>query len=124
MKELGKYLNIKKRNSLLSEKEMFCDLVDLYESLVLRGDELDEKYSLNLTEYEDDFYLLIENLFYLHYGDWKTEIITWYVWERKNNSTGEIGLLEWTNMETDETKEVIIKCAKDLWDIFKKIENK
>jgi len=124
MKELGKYLNIKKRNSLLSEKEMFCDLVDLYESLVLRGDELDEKYSLNLTEYEDDFYLLIENLFYLHYGDWKTEIITWYVWERKNHSTGEIGLLEWTNMETDETKDVIIKCAKDLWDIFKKIENK
>ena len=121
MKELGKYLNIKKRNSLLSEKEMFCDLVDLYESLVLRGDELDEKYSLNLTEYEDDFYLLIENLFYLHYGDWKTEIITWYVWERKNNSTGEIGLLEWTNMETDETKEVIIKCTKDLWDIFKNI---
>tara|TARA_B110000503_G_scaffold67970_1_gene106310 strand:- start:1581 stop:1955 length:375 start_codon:yes stop_codon:yes gene_type:complete len=124
MKELGKYLNIKQRTSPQSEKERFCELIELYESLVLRSDKLIEAYSLNLTDYEDNFYFFIENLFDLHYGDWKTEIISWYIWDRKNPETGEIGMLEWTDDNTDTTKEILIECAEDLWNILKQIEAK
>jgi hypothetical protein len=124
MKELGKYLNVKKQNSTLPEKEMFCELITLYEEIVLRGDKLAENFVIDLTDYDDDFYLLIENLFHLHYGDWKTEIITWYIWERKNPETGEIGMLEWTDNDTDETKEILIECAEDLWEILKQIGDK
>ena len=124
MKELGKYLNIKQRTSPKSKKERFCELIELYENLVLRGDKLIETYSLNLTDYEDNFYFLIENLFDLHYGDCKTEIISWYIWNRKNPETGEIEILEWTDNDNDETKEILIECADDLWNILKKIKSK
>ena len=123
MIEFGKKLDIKKRTNPLNDKDMFCELVELYEELVLRGDKIANEFQLNLINYEDGFYLLIENLFFTKYGDWKTEIITWYIWERKDIDTGEIGLLEWTNDETEETKEILIKCAEDLWDVLEAIDN-
>ena len=123
MIEFGKKLHIKKRTNPLNDKDMFCELVELYEELVLRGDKIANEFQLNLINYEDGFYLLIENLFFTKYGDWKTEIITWYIWERKDIDTGEIGLLEWTNDETEETKEILIKCAEDLWDVLEDIDN-
>ena len=98
-------------------------MVELYEELVLRGDKIANEFQLNLIDYEDGFYLLIENLLFTKYGDWKTEIITWYIWERKDIDTGEIGLLEWTNDKTEETKEILIKCAEDLWDVLEDIDN-
>jgi|TARA_R110000787_G_scaffold2050_7_gene8477 hypothetical protein len=123
MIEFGKKLHIKKRTNPLNDKDMFCELVELYEELVLRGDKIANEFQLNLINYEDGFYLLIENLFFTKYGDWKTEIITWYIWERKDIDTGEIGLLEWTNDKTEETKEILIKCAEDLWDVLEDIDN-
>jgi|TARA_R110000772_G_scaffold205705_2_gene316320 hypothetical protein len=123
MKEFGKNLGLKKRINPLDEKELFCEIVDLYEEAAIRGTLLDENTGINLMEYDEDFYIIIENLFYLKYGEWKTEIVTWYVWERKDIVTGEIGVLEWTNEDTDETKEVIIKCAKELWDLLTEIDN-
>lgn len=123
MIEFGKKLHIKKRTNPLNDKDMFCELVELYEELVLRGDKIANEFQLNLIDYEDGFYLLIENLFFTKYGDWKTEIITWYIWERKDIDTGEIGLLEWTNDKTEETKEILIKCAEDLWDVLEDIDN-
>lgn len=123
MIEFGKKLHIKKRTNPLNDKDMFCELVELYEELVLRGDKIANEFQLNLINYEDGFYLLIENLLFTKYGDWKTEIITWYIWERKDIDTGEIGLLEWTNDKTEETKEILIKCAEDLWDVLEDIDN-
>tara|TARA_B110000967_G_C18886215_1_gene564132 strand:+ start:140 stop:520 length:381 start_codon:yes stop_codon:yes gene_type:complete len=123
MIEFGKKLHIKKRTNPLNDKDMFCELVELYEELVLRGDKIANEFQLNLIDYEDGFYLLIENLLFTKYGDWKTEIITWYIWERKDIDTGEIGLLEWTNDKTEETKEILIKCAEDLWDVLEDIDN-
>jgi len=123
MKDFGKKLNLKKRINPLNEKDLFCEIIDLYESVAIRGTTLDEGIGINLINYDEDFYIIIENLLFLKYGDWKTEIINWYIWERKDIITGEIGVLEWTNEDTDQTKEVIIKCAEDLWDVLNDIEN-
>ena len=124
MNAFGKNINIKKRTAPLEEKELFCELVDMYEELAIRSEKLYAEWSLSLQDYEEAFFLTIENLFYLKYGEWKTQIITWYIWERKDIETDEIGLLEWTNEDTEETHEVILKCSEDLWDILKQIEGK
>ncbi len=124
MKNLGKHLILKKRLSPLLEKDLFCEIVDLYEDKAIRNTFLTNDTGINLIEYNEDFYLIIENLLYLKYGEWKTEIISWYIWERKDYVTGEIGLMEWSDSKTDEVKEVIIKCSEDLWDILEEIDKK
>ena len=120
----GKNINIRKRTIELDEKELFCELVDMYEGLAIRSEKAFTEFGINLQSYEEEFFLTIENLFYLKYGEWKTSIITWYVWERKDIETDEIGVLEWTNEDTDEKHEVILKCSEDLWDILNEIEGK
>jgi hypothetical protein len=120
----GKNINIRKRTIELDEKELFCELVDMYEGLAIRSEKAFTEFGINLQSYEEEFFLTIENLFYLKYGEWKTSIITWYIWERKDIETDEIGVLEWTNEDTDEKHEVILKCSEDLWDILNEIEGK
>lgn len=120
----GKNINIRKRTIELDEKELFCELVDMYEGLAIRSEKAFTEFGINLQSYEEEFFLTIENLFYLKYGEWKTSIITWYIWERKDIETDEIGVLEWTNEDTNEKHEVILKCSEDLWDILNEIEGK
>ena len=120
----GKNLNIKKRATELDEKGLFCELVDMYEGLAIRSEKAITEFKIDLHSYEEEFFLTIENLFYLKYGEWKTDSITWYVWERKDIVTGEIGILEWINEDTDETTKVIVKCSEDLWDVLNQIEGK
>ena len=73
-------------------------------------------YYKDFINYEDSFYLVTETLLRLHYGEWQTDLITWYLYDRKDYDTGEIALMEWTNEDTDETKEVEIKTPGELWD--------
>ena len=124
MNSFGKNLNIRKRTTELDEKSLFCELVDMYEGLAIRSEKAYTELGIDLQSYEEEFFLTIENLFYLKYGEWKTSIITWYVWERKDIETDEIGVLEWSNEDTDEKHEVILKCSEDLWDILNEIEGK
>ena len=124
MNTFGKHLVVKKQLAPIHEKEIFCEIIDLYEDVALRGIDLTRNTGINLDGYNEDFYLIIENLIYVKYGEWKSEIITWYIWERKDIITGEIGIMEITNEDTDKTREVIIKCSEDLWDVLDELSKK
>lgn len=123
MKSFGKHLNIKKQANPLEEKELFCELIEQYEAVANRSTRLYQEHGLEFRDYDENFLLIIDNLFYLKYGEWKTEIIIWYIWERMDVD-GNIGILEYTDLDTGESNEVIVKCAEDLWDVLKAIEKK
>lgn len=123
MNNLGKHLNIKKRVNPLEEKELFCELIDLYEYTIERSKKLYQEHGLEFQEYDENFLLIIDNLLYLKYGQWKTEIINWYLWERIDEE-GNIGTLEYQDNNDKTSGEIIIKCAEDLWDILQKLNSK
>ena len=124
MSNLGKHLNIKKRINPSEEKELFCELIDLYEHTIERSKKLYKEHGLEFKDYDENFLLIIDNLFYLKYGQWKTEIITWYLWERVDEE-GNIGTLEYEDTNTNKSSgEIIIKCAEDLWNILQKLNSK
>jgi hypothetical protein len=121
MKEFGKHLNLRKKHNPLEEKDHFCDIIDIYEATVTRSRKLYQEYGMAFPDYDENFLVIIDNLLYLKYGEWKTEIITWYVWERMDEE-GNIGDLEYEDTETGFSKTVTVKCSEDLWDILKEIE--
>lgn len=122
MKEFGKHLHLKKKTGALDEKQLFCDIIEIMEATIERSRKLYTQHGLEFREYDENFFLVIDNLFYLKYGEWKTEIIIWYLWERMDDK-GNIGELEFENMDTGKSKVIIVKCAEDLWDIMKEIES-
>ena len=122
MKSFGKHLTLKKKTSPFQEKELFCDVIEILEATISRSRKLYKEYGLEFQEYDENFFIIIENLFYLNYGDWKTEIISWYLWEREDDQ-GNIGELEYEDLSTGKKRVVIVKCSEDLWDILKEIES-
>ncbi|MFZ9354328.1 MAG: hypothetical protein ACO25L_05875 [Candidatus Nanopelagicales bacterium] len=125
LNNLGKQFKFSRRISVkptetLSEKEMFVDLITRLDEAWDSSNKLFAKFKINLLEYEEGYFGLIEDLLLMKYGSWKTEIILWFVYGRMDEN-GEIHPLS-LNLEGNEEK-VIIKTPTQLWDLLNRIEN-
>ncbi len=121
MKNFGKNVNIKpKKQKGLSEKEIFTDIVSLLDECFSRSASL-EQHNLNITTYDEPFYIMIENLMFLKYGEWKTDIILWWVYNRYNEE-GEIMPIKLNDHVENVEEEVMIENADQLWEFLKRID--
>lgn len=123
MKPFGKNINIKRRNDEPSEKEIFLDIIQLVDDCWKRSNFVEEEINMGISSYEEPFYLAIENLIFLHYGEWKGHIILWWLFERKNEED-ELLPIEIKFHEKDEPEEHLIENSEQLWDLLKRIELK
>lgn len=122
MKHFGKNVNIKsKKKKVLSEKETLIDIIILLEECFVRSSLL-EQNNLNIMNYEESFYIMIENLLYLKYGEHKTDIILWWVYDRFDEE-GELKPIKLISKEDSSEKEITIQTAEQLWDFLKQIDN-
>ena len=79
---LGKHLNIKSRTKDPTEKDLFVEIVNLLDECWTRSNVIEGQFGLGITNYEEPFYIVAENLIYMHYGDWQGDIILWWLFER------------------------------------------
>jgi hypothetical protein len=122
MKYFGKNVNIKsKKKKSLSEKEIFTDIVLLLEECFIRSNLL-EHHDINIISYDEPFYIMIENLLHLKYGENKTNIILWWVYDRFDEE-GELKFVKFLNKDEEVEKEITIQTAEELWNFLKQIDN-
>ena len=126
----GKHLVTKDKNKSkinVNDKQAFMDLVDTFSMAHQRSLAVEKEHGLALEKYDGLFFLLIENLFYHHYGEWQTELILWYVYDRLDDEGNTIPMLVFDEMTGDE-EELNIKDTSDLYKFIqtvkKKIKNK
>jgi hypothetical protein len=123
MKSPGKNINIKRRKrSDFDEKELFTDIMTTLDECWIRTNYVTSKIKLDTTEYEEPFYLIIENLVFLHYGEKLGMIILWWVFERFDEK-GKLLPLEFIEDE-DKSTELYLKTSEDLWDFVNKLMNR
>ena len=121
MKNFGKNVNIKsKKKKELSEKEIFTDIISLLDDCFSRSASL-EQHNLNITSYEEPFYIIIENLMYMKYGEWKTDIILWWAYNRFDEN-GEIKPIELNDHVENKQEEVLVETTEQLWEFLKRID--
>lgn len=103
------------------DKSFFIGLLTSYNACLERSDIVMEKFNLSLLDWEEPFIQIIENLMLKHYGDWKTELMLWYIYDRLSFE-GDINpvILE----DNGEEKKVIVNSPDELWDIIIELENK
>jgi hypothetical protein len=121
MKNFGKNVNIKSKQKGLSEKELFIDIVNIFDECNKRTEDLEETYMMGISSYDEAFYLMIENLLYIHYGEWKTDIILWWVYDRFGPE-GEIMAIELNDHDSNSAESVIVETAEQLWSFLKRID--
>jgi hypothetical protein len=122
----GKHLVIKDKNKSkinISDKQVFIDLVDTFSMAHQRSLSVEKEHGLALEKYDGLFFLLIENLFYHHYGEWQTELILWYVYDRLDDEENAIPMYVFDEI-TGEEEEVNIKTTSDLYSFIQTVNKK
>jgi hypothetical protein len=123
MNPFGKNLNIKKRNPEYTEKEVFLDIILTIDECWKRTHHMEEEMEIGISSYEEPFYLVIENLVFLHYGEWKGHIILWWLFERFD-SEGELLPITLNDDDLQTSEDILIKDPEELWAVIRKIELK
>ena len=121
MKNFGKNVNIKSKQKGLSEKDIFINVIDILDECWTRSSVLGEEFGMDMSSYDEPFYLMIENLFYIKYGEWKTDIVLWWTYNRFNENEELMPVKLNDHVEKTE-EEVFIETPEELWEFLKRID--
>ncbi len=97
------------------EKEMFCQIVDLWDKTWTRGNKMFDDYQIDMGEYDAYFYKIIEGLFIMMYGELKAEVVAWWVYERFAEDGELLVLID------EEENQYEIKTSLELFKFVKKL---
>jgi hypothetical protein len=112
-------LKIAKRNRQSNEKEIFIETVILLEHCWFKTNFLHEEVKIDLWNYEENYYKVIENLIFMHYSEEVVNLILWYVYDRFDADGKVLGLD--ITFPGKEPKLFILKTPTDLWNLVEKI---
>jgi len=120
IKKFGQRLKLEesKTTKVLKEKEVFIENVTILEEVLKRSDKLYNEFVIDVYMYEEPFLQVIENLFLLKYGEVISEIVFWYLYDRKDDD-GNIYPLVFEE-EDKEPVDIILKTPTDLWKFINK----
>jgi hypothetical protein len=108
------------KNAENKEKQTFIRLVTELDNCWIRTSFLHSQLQVDFWNYEEHFYHIIEDLIYLHFDEWKADLILWFVYDRID-AEGNILDLEITP-EDKPAKKYKLKTAEELWKIIEKID--
>lgn len=125
LNNFGKKLKISQRTIQkqpeVTEKELFIETINMLFECWQRSNEAYEIFKINLLEYEEKYFQVIENLILVKYGTWKTEIILWYIFARED-AEGNIAPLI-LQIKDKEDEEILLENPEQLWDLLERLNN-
>lgn len=121
LKNFGKNIKINQKKKEVSEKDTFIDLITLFDECNKRTDVLEQTFMLGISSYEEPLFILIENLLIMNYGEWQTEIILWWVYDRYNEDN-ELLPVELNFEDEGKQESIYVDTPEQLWDLIKKID--
>ena len=112
------FLKLKRKTEDDLQREQFESIILLLEEIEVRSIILSNDLKIDLASYDEKFYMLIEKLLSIHFGDEANEIIFYYIYDRINPD-GSVNELR------DEKDNVVpLTSPSDLWDVVKLIQSK
>lgn len=126
LNNFGNKLKITQRvekEKTLTEEQLFIEIVDKLVNCWDKSNKIYELFKVNTLEYEEDFYQVVEDLFLIKYGPWKTEVVMWYIFGRIDIDGNIYPLLVQLD-DNEEEKEIYLKTSKELWDFLIMVEKK
>jgi len=100
------------------ERDLFCEILQNLQFVNSRTMGLKHDYKINMMDYDDPFYVALENMFKLHYTQEQRNLINWWLYE-KFLPTGEVLIL--TDKKTDDL--IPSDTPEDIWDLIQDQKN-
>lgn len=110
-----------RKNKALKQKALFISLINQYENSLLKSSKLQDEFAIDLFEYEEPFYSIMDKLMLLMWGGNIYELVTFYLYERVNLDGTPNYLIE-TNPEGEE-EEIYLTTPEELYQYLIKIDS-
>ena len=110
---IGKGVDVKENKKSLTKKEdqLFFTIVENLKNI--EGKSIaSEELGINLVQYEEDFYVIIEQLLTLHFGEFASALIIWYCLENSDEEESVILADEEGNEYPISTPQQLLKFIK------------
>ena len=112
------YVRRKKRTELDKKKEMFVQMMNSMEEIIIRQALMYADMDVDMFKYDEKFLSIIDLMYYLHFGESCSDIIAFYLYDRRNPD----GTL---NALVDQSgQEIILETPYDLWNLMVAINPK
>jgi hypothetical protein len=106
------YVRRKKRTELDKKKEMFVQMMNSMEEITIRQALMYADMDVDMFKYDEKFLSIIDLMYYLHFGESCSDIIAFYLYDRRNPD----GTL---NPLVDQAgQEIILETPYDLWNLM------
>jgi hypothetical protein len=112
------FLKLKRKTEDDLQREQFESIILLLEEIEVRSIILSNDLKIDLASYDEKFYMLIEKLLNIHFGDEANEIIFYYIYDRINPD-GSVN-----ELRDEKDNVVLLNSPSDLWDVVKIIQSK
>ena len=94
-------------------KNLFCDILHNLQFVNARTIGMKHDFKINMMDYDDPFYIAIENFFQLHYTQEQRNLVNWWLYD-KFLPSGEVLIL--TEKSTD--KVIPSETPEDIWELI------
>mgnify|MGYP001178439322 CR=1 FL=1 len=101
------------------KRDLFCEVLQNLQFINGRTLGMKHDYKINFMEYDDPFYVALENLLKLNYTQEQRNLINWWLYE-KYLPSGEVLIL--TDKETEEI--IPSDTPEDIWNLMQEHEKK
>tara|TARA_R110000772_G_C13014504_1_gene409762 strand:+ start:109 stop:528 length:420 start_codon:yes stop_codon:yes gene_type:complete len=109
-----------RKNQALKKKALFMSLIAQYELAIIKSARLQTEFAIDLFEYEEPFYSMMDKLMLLMWGGKIYELVSFYLYERVNLDGTSNFLLE---VNGEEEKEVFLETPEELYQYLLKIDS-
>jgi hypothetical protein len=99
------------------DKKNFITFIDSYKKAVKRSMEVDDKYNLNLWEWDNLYAQSLEGLIYFTFDEYIAEVILWFIYEHDLVEDES----DWVITDPEENQH-LIKTSEDLYELVLKLE--
>lgn len=119
--KLEYHINERKLAKENMDKKLFIECIDTLKSIEDRRDFMEEEIGVDMTQYEDKFMQVIENLFNIAFNIEQVALIQMYLYQLVPDN-------EWDGTITVTTdgveEQVPFKTPEDVWEIISKVSDK
>lgn len=105
---------ITSQNPVENEKDQLQFVVTMLQSMLDRDMKLAEITGVEFSSYNEPYFIIIDNLLLLHYGEDISDVISFYLYSNKDEDGNYIPYND------DEENPIYIKDFEDLWEIVSK----
>lgn len=106
-------IKVKKQSIELKKKNVFISLINIYEQALEKSDKLQSEFDIDLFNYEEPYFEVIDKLFLLMCGLDLYDIISYYFYERYDIEGNINPIIEIS--ESGVETEIYLKTPEDLY---------